>query len=53
LADWLASRWIVAHEPSRDEIADLFGVVDRDLKDAAVPRLSADARAYLPHQSGA
>lgn len=42
LADWLTNRWIVGHEPSREEIADLFAVVDRDLKDAAVPRLSAD-----------
>lgn len=42
LADWLANRWIVAHEPSREEIAALFALVDRDLKDAAVARLSAD-----------
>jgi hypothetical protein len=51
LADWLASRWIVAHEPSRDEIADLFGVVDRDLKDAAVPRLSADWRLGITYNA--
>jgi hypothetical protein len=44
LADWLANHWVVAHEPSREEIADLFSLVDRDLKDAAVPRLSADWR---------
>src|SRR5574341_295587 len=44
LRDWLASRWIVEHEPSREEIADLFAVVERDLKDAAVARLSADWR---------
>lgn len=42
LADWLANRWIVAHEPSREEIADLFAVIDPDLKDAAVRQLSAD-----------
>lgn len=42
LQDWLANRWLVAHEPNEQEIAELFAVVDRDLKDAAVPRLSDD-----------
>ena len=42
LADWLADRWIVAHEPTVEEIADLFTVVDRDLEDAGLPALSAD-----------
>jgi hypothetical protein len=42
LADWLANRWIVAHEPTVEEVSDLFAVVDRDLADAAIPRLSAD-----------
>lgn len=42
LTDWLASRWIVLHQPSAQEIADLFAVIDRDISDAAVPRLSAD-----------
>ena len=51
LRDWLASRWIIAHEPSRDEIADLFAVVDRDLKDAAVPRLSADWRLGISYNA--
>ena len=35
LRDWLANRWLVEHEPSREEIADLLAVVDRDLQDAA------------------
>jgi hypothetical protein len=51
LRDWLASRWIIEHEPSRDEIADLFAVVDRDLKDAAVPRLSADWRLGISYNA--
>jgi hypothetical protein len=44
LADWLASRWIVAHEPTVDEISDLFALVDRSLRDAAIPQLSADGQ---------
>jgi hypothetical protein len=51
LSDWLANRWIVSHEPSREEIADLFAVVDRDLKDAAVPRLSADWRLGIAYNA--
>ena len=26
LSDWLANRWIVAHEPNAQEIANLFGI---------------------------
>ena len=51
LADWLANRWIVAHEPTAEEIADLFAVVDRDLGDAAVPRLSSDWRVGITYNA--
>jgi hypothetical protein len=42
LSDWLANGWLVAHQASIEEITDLFAVVDRDLDDAVVPRLSPD-----------
>jgi uncharacterized protein (UPF0332 family) len=32
------------HQTSQKEIYDLFGIVDRDLEDAAVPNLSTDRR---------
>jgi hypothetical protein len=51
LADWLANRWIVAHEPTAEEVADLFAVVDRDLEDAAIPRLSADWRLGIAYNA--
>ena len=51
MADWLANRWIVAHEASAEEIAELFGVVDRDLKDAAIVTLSEDARLGISHNA--
>ncbi len=51
LADWLADRWIVAHEPTVGEIADLFAVVDRDLEDAAITRLSADWRFSIAYNA--
>lgn len=51
LADWLANRWIVAHESTAEEIGDLFAVVDRDLDDAAVPRLSTDWRLGITYNA--
>lgn len=51
LADWLANHWIVTHEPSVAEIADLWAVVDRDLEDAALARLSADWRLSIAYNA--
>lgn len=51
LQDWLANRWLVAHEPNEQEIAALFAVVDRDLEDAAVPRLSNDWRLGITYNA--
>lgn len=51
LSDWLANRWLVAHSASLEEITDLFAVVDRDLEDAAVARLSADWRLAISYNA--
>lgn len=51
LSDWLANRWIVPHEPSVDDIDDLFAVIDRDLEDAAVSRLSEDWRLGIAYNA--
>ena len=51
LNDWFANRWIVAHETSRNEIADLLAVVQRDLDDAKVPRLSDDWRLGITYNA--
>jgi hypothetical protein len=51
LADWLANRWLVAHQATADEIADLFAIVDRDLEDAAIPRLSSDWRVGITYNA--
>ena len=42
LNDWARNGWLVEHRSSRQEIADLLGVVDRDLHDCAVKDLSED-----------
>ena len=51
LADWLANRWIVAHQPTREEIQDLFAVIDRDLEDASIPALSDDRRLGIAYNA--
>ena len=51
LADWLANHWIVPHEATREEVADLLAVVDRDLEDAAIARLSTDWRLGIAYNA--
>lgn len=51
LRDWAASGWIREHAATRQEIQDLFAVVDRDLEDARVPRLSADWRLNIAYNA--
>jgi hypothetical protein len=35
LSDWAKAGWLKPHRTSRQQVADLFGIVDRDLEDAA------------------
>jgi len=42
--DWLDNRWLVEHKTGKNEISDLLGVIDRDLKDCEIKELSADRR---------
>ncbi|NQT37554.1 MAG: hypothetical protein HQ581_08700 [Planctomycetes bacterium] len=51
LKDWLNNRWLMEHEPSRQEIADLLGVIDRDLADCRTPRLSADWKLTIAYNA--
>ena len=44
LRSWEANGWLRSHQTSRQEIADLFRIVERDLHDAATNALSADWR---------
>ncbi len=44
LKKWAENRWLKEHKTSNDEISDLFGIVDRDLKDSQNKGLSADGR---------
>lgn len=44
LQQLLQNRKIQQHQTSRNELDELRALVDRDLKDAAIPQLSADRR---------
>lgn len=42
--DWVAERHLKSHKTSKKEVANLFAIVERDTRDAAVAGSSADAR---------
>jgi hypothetical protein len=42
LKSWLDNGWLVEHQTSPQEVADLLQVADRDLKDCETPGLSPD-----------
>ena len=44
LKQWADNGWLRQHRSSRQEIADLMSIVDRDLEDAAKSAISADWR---------
>src|ERR1700691_5950667 len=44
LQSWAQNGWLLPHKTSSEEIANLFGIIDRDLKDCQVKGLSSDAR---------
>jgi hypothetical protein len=51
LKDWLKNAWLVEHESSRQEIADLLAVIDRDLQDCRSEGLSADWRLAIAYNA--
>ena len=51
LQTWLKNRWLTKHQRSPEEVADLLAIVDRDLEDASVDRLSPDWRLSIAHNA--
>jgi hypothetical protein len=51
LTEWLGNSWIMAHSTSPAEVESLFAIVDRDLKDARIPRLSHDRRFEITYNA--
>ncbi|MGE3681986.1 MAG: hypothetical protein AB7G93_09690 [Bdellovibrionales bacterium] len=42
LADWAKNGWLRPHKPSKEEITNLFEIINRDLADASTKGLSDD-----------
>lgn len=51
MSDWARNGWLVEHRTSPQEIADLLGVADRDLRDGAVKDLSEDWRLAIAYNA--
>ena len=51
LQDWASNGWLRAHQSSREEIAGLLSIVDRDIADAADKGISADWRFGIAHDA--
>ena len=51
LQDWLRNGWLVEHKTSKEEIANLLALAERDLKDAQTPGLSSDWRHNIAYNA--
>ena len=51
LDDWLKNGWLIEHQTSQKEIIDLFRIVDRDLEDCEVAKLSQDWRFNIAYNA--
>jgi len=51
LQEWLKNAWLTKHSASRREIADLFGVADRDVADCQTAGLSPDWKLSIAYNA--
>ena len=51
LSDWVKNGWLVVHKTSPQEIKDLLGVTERDLRDCATRGLSDDWRLAIAYNA--
>lgn len=49
--DWLRNGWLVDHQSSPAEIAELLALVDRDLSDCRIRALSGDWRLNIAYNA--
>src|SRR5687768_8286674 len=52
LEQWLNASWLIRRSALRGDIAQLFKVADRDLRDSASPHLSTDGRFIFAYSAG-
>jgi len=51
LEDWLQAAKIVKHKTSKEELESIFGVVERDFRDASLKGLSSDLKYIQSYQA--
>lgn len=51
LKDWLNNGWLKKHQTSKDEIKNLFAIVERDLKDCKDEHVSEDWRFAIAYNA--
>ena len=51
LKEWLRSGWLTEHKTSKQELRDLFGVIDRDLEACCTAGLIADWRFNIAYNA--
>lgn len=51
LDSWQRNGWLVAHDPTPRAIDNLFTVIERDLRDARIRRLSPDWRMAIAYNA--
>jgi len=44
LSNWAKNEWLKPHQTSKQEIAGLLSIVERELRDAAIPGISSDGK---------
>ena len=49
--DWVKNGWLVAHKSSKQEIANLLGIVARDLNDSQAKDVSDDWRFAIAYNA--
>lgn len=50
LLSWLDAKWLKPHQPSKSEISELFGVVERSLRDSSAD-VSEDLRFAVAYEA--
>jgi len=51
LDEWFKNGWLKKHQTSREEIGNLFAIIDRDLKDCANEHVSEDGRFAIAYNA--
>lgn len=51
LKDWLRNGWLIEHKTSKEEITDLFRLIDRDISDCQASGLSSDWKLNIAYNA--